>query len=171
MKQIPNFSRYFASEDGDLYSSNYKRTGKTVKLKPAKSSDGYMRTVLQDDNGKYHSIGVHRMIALAYLGESNGLQVNHKNGIKTDNSVSNLEYCTISENILHAYKINLITPKRGELNGMSKLTEQDVIEIREHAANFKGRYYGRKMLAEKYGVSVAHIKDIVTKRRNVWPSV
>jgi hypothetical protein len=171
MKQIPNFSRYLASEDGDLYSVNYKRTGKTVKLKPAKSPDGYLKTVFLGDDGKYKPVCVHRMIALAYFGESNGLQVNHKNGIKTDNRLENLEYCTISENIIHAYKMNLIIPKRGELNGMSKLTEQDVIEIREHAANFKGRYYGRKMLAEKYGVSEAHIKDIVTKRRNVWPSV
>jgi len=171
MKQIPNFSRYLASEDGDLYSVNYKRTGKTIKLKPAKCPDGYLKTMLQDDNGKYKTISVHRIIALAYFGKSNGLQVNHKNGIKTDNRVENLEYCTISENVLHSFRMNLNIPRRGELNGMSKLTEQEVKEIREYASSFKGRYYGRKMLAQKYGVSESHIKDIVNKRRNIWPTV
>lgn len=171
MKQIPNFSRYAVCEDGHIYSLNYKRTGKTLKLKPALSKDGYLKTVFLGDDGKYKPMSMHRAVALTYIGEPNGLQVNHKNGIKTDNRLCNLEYVTQSQNILHAYANNLNKPRRGSLNGMSKLMEQDVEEIRNHAANFVGRYYGRKALAKKYGVSEAHIKDIVTKRRNVWPNV
>lgn len=171
MKQIPNFSRYAVCEDGHIYSLNYKNTGKTLKLKPALSNDGYLKTMLLNDDKKYCTITVHRIVALAYFGEPNGLQVNHKNGIKTDNWPCNLEYVTQSQNILHAYANNLNKPRRGSLNGMSKLTEQDVEEIRNYAANFIGRYYGRKELAKKYGVSEAHIKDIVNKRRNIWPNV
>lgn len=171
MKQIPNFSRYSVCENGYVYSMNYKRTGKTKILKPALAKDGYLKTVLLSDEGKYKPMTIHKAVALAYFGEPNGLQVNHKNGIKIDNRPCNLEYVTISENILHAYANNLNKPRRGSLNGMSKLTEKEVEEIRNHAANFVGRYYGRKALAKKYGVSEAHIKDIVTKRRNIWPNV
>lgn len=172
MKTVPNFSRYQADIKGNLYSTNYKNSGKTKILKPAISKDGYPHTMLQRDDGKYCTMKVHKIIALTYFGPKVGEnEINHKNGIKTDNSVSNLEYCSRSENVKHAYRTGLNPPKRGELNGKSKLTEKDVIEIRTHAKNFIGRYYGRKALAEKYGVSEAHIKDIVTKRRDVWPSV
>jgi hypothetical protein len=54
---------------------------------------------------------------------------------------------------------------------MAKITDQDVKEIRDHARNFSVRYYGRKELALKYGISEGHIKDIVTKRRNIWPHI
>ena len=167
MKDIPNFSRYCVDLLGNLYSKNYKNTGKMKVLKPA-LNDGYLKTMLQDDSGKSSTKSVHRIAALAFFGEPNGLHVNHKNGIKSDNSIENLEYVTISENIIHAYKNNLLTPKRGALNGMSKLTAEQVTEIREHAAKCQSRYYGREELAKKYGVSVATIKDIVTKRRNSW---
>lgn len=53
---------------------------------------------------------------------------------------------------------------------MAKLTEHDIKSIRDHAKK-SGRYYGRKELADKYGVSEGQIKDIVTRRRNIWPHV
>lgn len=169
MKDIKNFSRYCCDESGNLYSKNYKKTKKLKILKPAKSPDGYLKTMLLGDDGKYHTITVHSMIAATYIGERpKGYEINHKNGIKTDNSVINLEYCTRSENCKHSFDMGLQKPKRGMLNGMSKLTDKDVKEIREFVRNFKGRYYGRKELANKYGISEAHIKDIVNKRRNVW---
>jgi hypothetical protein len=51
------------------------------------------------------------------------------------------------------------------------LTAQKVKEIRECAAQSNSRYYGRKALAVKYGVSEAHIKDIVNNRHNLWHTV
>jgi hypothetical protein len=108
---------------------------------------------------------------LAFYGyREDGLTVNHKDGNKQNNSISNLEYCTRSENCLHAVRTGLWEIKHGSKNGNSKLTESDVIAIRKHA-NENGRYYGRKKLAEQYNVSEAHIKDIVTKRRNTWKYV
>jgi hypothetical protein len=169
MKKVKNFSRYSCDESGNIYSDNYKNSGKQRILKPGISNDGYLKTMVQDDNGKYHTIAIHRFVALAFLGEKKqGQEVNHKNGIKTDNSISNLEYCTRAENCKHSFDIGLQKPKRGVLNGMAKITDDDVRAIREHAQNFNGRYYGRKELAIKYGISEAHIKDIVNKRRNVW---
>ena len=127
--------------------------------------------MLQGDDGKYHSLCVHTFVALAFHGDKpEGLQVNHIDGVKTNNSPDNLEYVTLSENLLHAYRLGLIKPKVGSSNGNAKLTEQDVKEIREHAKN-NGRYYGRKMLAEKYGVSECTIKEVVTRRKNKFYNV
>jgi uncharacterized protein YjcR len=54
---------------------------------------------------------------------------------------------------------------------MSKLTDKQVAEIRTFVASSKKRFYGRKELALKYGVSPSHIKDIVSRRRNVWSHI
>ncbi len=168
-KPIPNFSRYEASNFGNLRSLNYKRTGKVKNLKPALSRDGYMKTMLLDDVGSYKSWTVHKFVSVAWIGERpKGMDVNHKDGVKTNNAPSNLEYVTRSENIKHAFKLGLTKPLRGEENPCSKVTKEDVRKIRDVAAS-GGRYYGRKKLAEKYGISEAHVKDIVNRRRNIWP--
>ena len=170
-KKIPGFSMYEASNTGKLRSTNYKRTGKAMELKPSVSTDGYVKTMLMRDDGIYKSKAVHYFVTLAFFGFRSGNQsVNHKDGNKTNNSIENLEYCSVSENITHAFRHGLMRPKIGSLNGMSKLTESDVAEIRSIAAT-RGRYYGRTEMAERFGVSPGHIKDIVTKRRKSWPHV
>lgn len=170
-KPIPGFSRYEASTLGRLRSTNYKRTGQTRVLKPSINKSGYLQTMILADSGKYKTAMVHWFVARTYLGyRKSGYQVNHIDGNKLNNAVSNLEWSTISENIKHAYAHRLMIPKTGSLNGNHKLTESDVQAIREHAKS-KGRYYGRKQLAKQYGVSEAHIKDIVTRRRNIWPHI
>ena len=175
-KDIPGFSRYQASNNGNLRSVNYKNSGKTKNLKPCKSKDGYLKTVLLNDEGKYKNIQVHRMIMLSFFGHSE-LEVNHINGITDDNSLLNLEYVTHSENLLHAYKIGLQLPSNGSKNGNSKLTEKQVLEIRKYVNEIKSsgkRYWNRKEIAAKYGVSEYYIKEIVmnrTTRKNVWSHI
>lgn len=66
---------------------------------------------------KYHKM-VHKMVAEAFLGECpQGMQVNHKNGIKTDSSASNLEYCTPAQNMAHAYRMGLLKMPNHEHKG------------------------------------------------------
>lgn len=164
-KKIKGFSAYEASDLGNLRSLNYKRTGKAKILRPSLSG-GYLKTMLKNDEGKYKSWYIHTFVALAFLGERpEGLEINHKDGNKENNKPDNLEYITKAENIKHAYDKKLMKPKVGSSNGMAKLTEKDVQEIR-CIASVGGRYYGRKALAIKYGVSECTIKEVVNRRRN-----
>lgn len=106
-----------------------------AKLRPARSSSGYL-TVALSKNGKARTTLLHRIVAAAFLGEST-LEVNHKNGDKTDNRVENLEYMTRKQNAAHAatngmYPTshpNRILP-RGTKHHATRLSEKDVIDMK-----------------------------------------
>lgn len=87
--------RYQVSDMGRVRN----KTGRI--LSPAKNSRGYQRVLLCKD-GKKKNHSVHRLVALAFvpIGRE-GLEVNHINGIKTDNRAENLEWVTRSENMAH----------------------------------------------------------------------
>lgn len=92
-----------------------------------------------------------------------GLQINHINGIKTDNRIENLELVTPSENTSHAYKTGL-TSALGERNGRAKLSAFSVRIIRRRASS-ESTY----KLAAEYGVSRRAIRDVVSGRN--WSQV
>jgi len=74
---------------------------------------------------------VHRVIASAFLTKTNTDDVvNHKNGIKTDNRVENLEWCTQKHNVQHAFKNGLMVRHKGSKNAASKLEENQVRVIK-----------------------------------------
>ncbi|MDE5584556.1 MAG: HNH endonuclease, partial [Ruminococcus sp.] len=73
------------------------------KLKEGKNPTGYVSVAISSvkyDRTKRRHL-VHRLIATAWLGVHENLQVNHKNGIRTDNRLENLEFCTPLENLNH----------------------------------------------------------------------
>ena len=94
----------------ERYVSIYKCNKRKVKpriIKQSKDTKGYKTVTLQKD-GKCHRRRVHRLVAQAFLENPDNLEcVNHKNGNKEDNRLGNLEWCTYSENIIHAYKNKL----------------------------------------------------------------
>lgn len=90
----------------------------------------YLRINLSKQ-GLRQEFSVHRLVMLAFKGEpSKGMDVNHINGIRTDNRLDNLEYCTRKENIRHSIDV-LGRSRTGTGNGYAKLKDDDVREIRQ----------------------------------------
>lgn len=120
---IPGFEGYSVNPNGMIRSIDRfiprSDTGKLIKykgmiIKCPRDRRGYHR-LTTSICGVKTSIRNHRAVALAYLpNPENKEQVNHKDGIKENNSISNLEWCTNSENQIHAIESGLKVPKRGK---------------------------------------------------------
>ena len=124
---------------------------------------GYCRVSLNNGNGKI-STRVHRLVAEAFIpNPENKPEVNHKDGNKLNNCVSNLEWCTNKENIEHSIRTGLKRHCNGCSNSSSKFTEEDIIFIRK---NYKKRdpMYGGVALARRYSCCPQTIYDIVAKK-------
>lgn len=124
-KTIPGHKDYQVSNLGRVKSFKHSKDGRLMKINV--TGREYLGVQLYV-NGKRKTCKVHRLVMLTFVGESD-LQVNHKNGNKTDNRLSNLEYCTPGENLQHAYLYNLKDGLVGIKNHQSKLTEEDVKKI------------------------------------------
>lgn len=136
--------KYECNESGTIRNSKTKHI-----IKQFKGKDGYMRVSLYID-GKSKTFTVHRLILSSFVKNPNQdiyTEINHIDGNKENNCIDNLEWCTRSENQLHAYKNNLQTDKKGERNGRSVLTENDVTKIRE-------------MLGKKTQREIAHLYHV-----------
>jgi hypothetical protein len=121
-------------------------------------SDGYRWYELYDTDNKRHCKKIHRLVAEAFLlNPDNKPEVNHRNGIKHDNVVINLEWTTTKENIRHAWDIGLNTSKRGEEHSQSVLTTEEVIEIRE----LKDGGYTYKELAKLFDCHADTVRKVV----------
>jgi hypothetical protein len=168
-RTIPGYSLYQISDMGRIKTFNWKNQGKIRIMKPALDGAGYLRTMLVNDQGKIEMIKVHRLVLKTFQGEPPTSQhtCNHLNSIRSDNRNINLEWATMSENMIHAFKYGQKTVE-GEMNPAAILTEADVREIRK---NYK---YGRKSrheggeskvkIAERYGVSVSAIKQVINRK-------
>lgn len=77
-------------------------------LKPYLSNKGYLKVGLYTKEGRQRQVSLHRIVAMAFVpGHEPGLHVNHIDGVKTNNSPSNLEWVTSEQNIEHATRIGL----------------------------------------------------------------
>lgn len=108
---INGFPNYTITDDGHVFSLNYNNTGKKVELKRFVDNRGYYAVNLSmGARGKKRLVEIHRLVAEHFLPNPDNLpQVNHKDANKLNPDVNNLEWCTQSHNINHAYNNNLIT--------------------------------------------------------------
>ena len=152
--KVSKFMGYTVYENGDVYS----KLGN--KRKPFISQVGYYRLVLRE-NRIMKNIDVHRILALCFIPNPlNKPQVNHKNGIKTDNRIENLEWVTCRENIIHAFKNGLrIQAIGGECKTSISVIQYDMNK------NYINEY-GAMIEAERItGISHASISANVSNKR------
>lgn len=127
---------------------------------------GYEKVALVSDDDKRHRYSVHRLVLENFnsVEEINNLQVNHKDGIKTNNSLSNLEWVTPSENRIHAFKIGLCS-QAGENNNASKYSEEMILEVIRLLNT--GKYTGKE-IDDMFGFPKDYANSI--KRGYRWKS-
>ena len=133
---------------------------KGTLLSTSDNGKGY-KIVGLNKNGKRKRFKVHRLVAIAFLDNSeNKPQVNHIDGVRDNNKLENLEWVTGSENVQHAFDSGLKKSSKGQSHGMSILTEDKVLEIRDIYA--KGGI-SQKKLGLLFGVCESSVRNIVNK--------
>jgi hypothetical protein len=124
MKEIKKYPNYFVTKEGLVFSS---KTNKFLKF--SYDQQGYQRVNLYVGNYKTKTIKVHRLVAETFIDNiENKKDVNHIDGIKSNNNISNLEWCTRSENIKHAFRIGLKKITQNQINGVQKRFSKQVID-------------------------------------------
>lgn len=148
---------YWVSNMGRVWSEKTKRF-----LKLGTNKEGYKFCVVTLGKRKLCKvIKPHIAVAKLFIQNKNNYpMVNHIDGVKTNNIVTNLEWCTAKQNAEHANKFGLIKRNRGEENHSSKLKKEDVIYIKEKYIP-RDKIFGERALAKKFCVSHVTIGRIV----------
>jgi len=171
--EVQGYPKYEVSECGEVYRKEYIRVGRLKqgvvnikisrkKMKIIVDNGGYRRVHLT--NGKKHTLVLlHRAIAIAFIPNPLKLpQVNHIDGDKSNNNISNLEWVSLVDNMRHSWRIGLRKAKMGESNPKSKLTRKEVIKIFKSSKS-------KTELSKIYNVSYTSIHYIKIGR--TWASV
>lgn len=173
-KPIENYEDlYLVNKDGQIYSKKRNKL-----LSPGKSTNGYLYVVLCK-NGEKKNFKVHRLVAMTFLDNPNNLpQINHIDGNKSNNHISNLEWCTASQNLKHAFYNGLCENTRqncknigkiyGKLNGKinGKLNAKHLDEnLKELFDDIFKNNLKIKDIAKKFNLSHSHIYNIKSKQK------
>lgn len=151
-RDIPGFPNYLITRCGNVVNKRTKRI-----LKNSINKDGYAKIRLSDSQKK-KSYSVHRLVGMAFIKNPNNLpQINHLDGNKKNNKVTNLEWCDQSENSKHSFRIGLQS-NVGIKNPAAKLNEQQVREIR---AKYSPGVVTIKQLSIEYNVGETTIGRVL----------
>lgn len=171
-KDIPGYEGlYQVSDFGRIKSlPKYRITGgggvrhyESKIMKTSINNWGYPTLSLCKD-GKHKTHKVHRLVAKAFISNlENKPQVNHINGIKTDNRVENLEWATESENIRHAYDSGLNQCSEYTKRKISKANSKKLIDT-----STGNRYNSIKSAASSLGINYHTLRNMVSGHNNNW---
>lgn len=171
-KDIEGFEGYYmVSNYGNVISLDRKiirsdgrtQTIERKNLTVTHYSNGYCRVGLSKD-GETKDFLLNRLVAKAFVSNDDPIskiEVNHKDGNKDNNQHENLEWCTSSENKKHAFSTGLSKQKLGESNQFSKLTNEQVLEIRKL---YEIGGYTQRKLAEMFNVGKTTIYEVLNRK-------
>lgn len=164
-KDVPNYiGLYKVSNEGQVKSLlRISPANKRVPERILKFSlrYGYPRVKLHKYN-KGESVCIHQLVALCFIeNPEKKLEINHKDGNKLNNHVSNLEWVTKFENMQHASKIGLLDKRpRGCQHWAAKFNKEQVLFIRNNPEKLTQR-----QMAKRFSVTQAAI-SLIVKRKN-----
>lgn len=162
-KRIPGFPRYAINHCGRIR-SYARKTMHYLAISYYKES-GYAFANIGNANG-FRKCKIHRLVWLTFRGKiPKPLQINHIDGDKTNNHLSNLELVTASENVRHSYRTGASKPRYGEDNSSARFTLANITSMRKRHAN------GERVsaIALDYDTEPSVISKIV--RRERWKHV
>lgn len=170
-KPAPDFPKYEIGNDGSVFSLDYNNSGQRKKMKQYLDDDGYPYVIFTVGRRRFKRI-IHRMIAILFVkNEYNKPQVNHKDGVRSNNKASNLEWVTAQENTIHGYRVNGRTASvksrdlardrfSGTKNPKAKLNEAELLSIRR----LRSKGWLLKDIAERVGISIAQVGQIANNK-------
>jgi YesN/AraC family two-component response regulator len=141
LRQVANFPEYYATESGKVFSFKW---GAFRELKPYETTKGYLKVRLYKD-GKQKNYFVHRLVMETFKGESS-LEVNHIDGNKKNNELSNLEYVTTKENDTHARR----ELGKGKAYRLTPEVVQEIFKLHEEGLSLR-------KIAAKVGVGSSSV--------------
>ena len=157
-KKIEGYEKYSVSNLGRVRrDTSSKGTNPGRIMQGGNNKDGYKQVCLSK-NGSTKTLILHRLVAKAFIPNPENLpEINHLNG-KTDNSAKSLEWSTRSRNMQHAYDTGLKTSPKGQYHPGSKLTDDEVFQIKKLLSENLSQY----KIAKEFQVSVGTINKIKT---------
>lgn len=166
-RTIPWAKKYKVSNTGKVYSFAKIKLG--IELVPHSQPDKrkgtgslYPYVSISDNDKKIRNYNIHRLVAETFIpNPENKPQVNHIDGNKQNNFVTNLEWVTPKENTQHAVKEGLMNPPIGERSGSSRHKESQVLEVIRLLADGKPNHEVAKLT----GINDRAVSDIRNKRR------
>lgn len=159
MTELEEFPGYFITEDGKIFSNRKYNELHEMTLKEDK--DGYLEIGIYKNNKRYFR-RVHRLVAQTFIpNPENYSQVNHKDGNRSNNNVSNLEWCTCSQNLKHSFK---------ELNRNPSITTNKIVILTNLQSGEIKKFNSIKECASYVNMSYEHIGRILNGKYDIKKS-
>lgn len=158
-KQVPTVLYTEASNLGRIRRTNPK-TGQFVYPKGHYDKDGYVHIDVRKENGKYRDFPVHRLVAMAWLpNPHNKGCVNHKDSVRDNNAIYNLEWVTPKENCIHSYLYGK-AKKIKEVPKNTVLTDYQVSQIEKLRS-----MYTVNQISMLFNIKYTTLKNIIRKKK------
>lgn len=143
IKETPGYQGYYADDSGKIYS---RKSGELRELKLYPKTHGYLYVALSK-NGKQDYLRVHRVIAKTFIENPNNLpEVHHKDENKTNNSASNLEWCSSRHNKIYASRRERVARKVSDPNIQRRNNTSGRKGVTKTRWNTWVAYFNRKYL-------------------------